>query len=130
MIPDLFFLVRVETAARRAGYLVRRAADAASLLAAARAERPVAVVVDLGAPESRGPFEVFRGLRADPALAAVPTLGFLSHVRSDLARAAREAGCGTVLAKSALSADTPGVLARLVAGGPEAAGSGRGPEEE
>jgi len=116
LVPDLFFLTRIETAARRAGLRVIRAADAPSALAAARRERPAGAVVDLGAPESAGPMRFLTGMLGDPALAGIPTLGFLSHVRADLAQAARAAGCGTVVAKSALSEDTAGLLTRLVEG--------------
>ena len=43
-------------------------------------------------------------MRSDPELAAIPTIGFVSHVQSDLIDAARAAGIGEVLARSAFTA--------------------------
>ncbi len=39
----------------------------------------------------------------EPALAAIPTIGFVSHVQADLIDAARQAGVGEVLARSAFT---------------------------
>jgi hypothetical protein len=40
-------------------------------------------------------------LQADSALASVQRIGFFSHVETERAQAARAAGCGTVLPRSA-----------------------------
>jgi hypothetical protein len=43
-------------------------------------------------------------LRGDAELAAIPTLGFVSHVQAELIDAARQAGVGEVMARSAFTA--------------------------
>jgi len=59
------------------------------------------VVVDLGRP---GVLEVIG------SLGAVPTVGFASHVDTDLLRRARQAGCGRVLARSVFFGRLPATL--------------------
>ncbi len=127
LVPDLFFQARIETAARRMGLRVLKAADAKSALEQARKAAPSGAVVDLGAPGKAGVFRFLQKARADKALSGMRTLGFLDHVRADLAEKAREAGCGTVVSKNALSMDTPGYLRRLT--GP-VAGPVAAPKEE
>jgi len=51
-------------------------------------------------------------MRADPALASVPTLGFASHVQTDVINAARHAGVGEVLARSAFTQQLGDILER------------------
>ena len=51
-------------------------------------------------------------MHADPALSAIPTVGYVSHVQADLKRGAQEAGCDTVLARSALSQNLPLLMKR------------------
>ena len=51
-------------------------------------------------------------MRADPALAAIPTVGFASHVQTDVIEAARRAGVGEVLARSAFTQRLPEILGR------------------
>jgi hypothetical protein len=59
------------------------------------------VVLDLSRP---GVIEVLA------RLAGVRTIGFGSHVDLDTLQAARDAGCGVVLARSAFFSGLPGVL--------------------
>jgi hypothetical protein len=42
-------------------------------------------------------------MKADPALAPVPTVGYASHVQTDVINAARQAGVGEVMARSAFT---------------------------
>jgi len=113
LVPDLFFQARIETAARRMGMKVLKAADWRSAVEQSKKSAPAGVVLDLGAPAAAGPFKFLEKRRADKALAAMRTLGFLDHVRTDLAEKARKAGCATVVTKNALSLDTDGYLRRL-----------------
>ena len=55
---------------------------------------------------------VFKAMKADPALAAIPTLGFVSHVQTDLIEAARQAGVGEVVARSAFAGGLADILSR------------------
>ena len=49
-------------------------------------------------------------MHADPALAAIPTLGYASHVQTDVINAARQAGVGEVLARSAFTQQLGDIL--------------------
>jgi hypothetical protein len=42
-------------------------------------------------------------MKQDPALASLPTVGFVSHVRADVINAARQAGVDEVMARSAFT---------------------------
>jgi len=119
LVPDLFFQARLETAARRMDFKVLKAPDWKSALEAAKKTPPVGAVVDLGASAKAGPLRFLEKAKKDRALSGMRTLGFLDHVRADLAEKARRLGCSTVVTKNALSLDTPGYLRRLT--GPVAA---------
>jgi CheY-like chemotaxis protein len=109
LVDDLMFLSRVREAARSAALEVRTVRTAADVLAAARAGAAL-LVVDLDS--RRLPWaEALASLRAEPALAALPVIGFLSHVNADAAREARTVGCSQVLARSAFVRDLPQLLA-------------------
>jgi ActR/RegA family two-component response regulator len=113
LVPDLFFQARIETAARRMGLKVLKASDWRGALDVAKRTPPSGVVLDLGAPAAAGPFKFLEKRRKEKSLASMRTLGFLEHVRTDLAEKARKAGCSTVVTKNALSVDTDGYLRRL-----------------
>lgn len=113
LVPDLFFQARIETAARRMGMKVLKASDWKGAVEVSKKTPPAGVVIDLGAPAAAGPFKFLEKRKADKALAGMRTLGFLDHVRADLAEKARKAGCSTVVSKNALSLDTDGYLRRL-----------------
>jgi ActR/RegA family two-component response regulator len=113
LVPDLFFEARLETAARRMGFKVTKAADWKSALEIARKAAPAGAVLDLGASARAGPLKFLDRVKKEKALAGMRTLGFLDHVRADLAEKARKAGCAVVVTKNALSQDTQGYLRRL-----------------
>ena len=54
------------------------------------------VILDLKSVMVR-PLEAGTALKSDPALAAVPTVGFVSHVQTDLIAEARRAGVDQVI---------------------------------
>jgi hypothetical protein len=58
-------------------------------------------------------------MKADPALEAITTLGYVSHVQTDTIAAARNAGIDQVLARSAFSERLGEIL---VSGGSERTG--------
>ena len=109
LVDDLMFLSRVREAARSAALEVRTVRTTSDLLEAARAGAAL-LVVDLDS--RRLPWaEALTSLRAVPAHAALPVIGFLSHVNADAAREARNVGCGQILARSAFVRDLPRLLA-------------------
>jgi len=80
------------------GYAVREAADGAAAIAAATADPPDLVVLDVAMPRMDG-FAVCRALRADPRTAGIPVLFFTASVVGDMEGPAREAGGQGVLEK-------------------------------
>ena len=66
--------------------------------------------IEEAAPEGRRE-GARRAPALDPGRAALPVIGFLSHVNAEAAQAARAAGCPHVLARSAFVQELPGLLA-------------------
>lgn len=119
LVDDLLFRSRIQAAARVAGADVRVAADADAALAMARADVPALLVVDLNARRA-DPLRLVSAIRSDPALAATPIVGFVAHADAAAVAAARAAGVGEVLARSAFVARLPDLLGRA---GREAGGN-------
>jgi hypothetical protein len=51
-------------------------------------------------------------LKADPETKGISVLGYLSHVQGELKLKAQEAGCDTVVPRSAFSQSLPQILKR------------------
>ena len=62
-------------------------------------------------------------LKALPALADTPCVGFVRHEMSELIDAARQAGCDQVLSRNAFSKNLPQILAGRQFGKPGGDGS-------
>ena len=100
---DLFFIVKIQDAARRAGFDVKFSKTADDLT-----DAPL-VVVDLNCRD----LDVIALIRAIKSTSTIPVLGFLSHVEADLAKSAKEAGCDRVLARSAFSSRGADILKEM-----------------
>lgn len=111
-IEDLFVVAKLQEAARKLGIKVQFAKAEKETLAAItdapEAERPSLIVFDLnnGKP-----------LTAIPKLKAklkrgTSIIGFLQHVQGDLKLKAIEAGCDSVMPRSAFSQNLPNLLRR------------------
>ncbi len=111
-VEDLFFLARIEETARRVGASVEAVKPAQLEERLAQGPAP-AIILDLNCT-SCSAVDLLRALRANPATHDVPVLGFVSHVQSELIVAAREAGCDTVLARSAFTQRLPQLLLSLI----------------
>jgi PleD family two-component response regulator len=72
---------------------------------------PTLVILDLNNPRTN-PLGIVSAMKQDAALAAIPTLGFASHVQTDVINAARAAGVGEVLARSAFTQQLADILKR------------------
>ena len=68
------------------------------------------MILDLNNPRT-DPLGTVRSMKADPALAPIPTVGFVSHVQTELIDASRQAGVGQVMAGSAFTERLPELLA-------------------
>ena len=76
-----------------------------------RQRAPALVVLDLNNART-DPIGIITAMRADPALQGIPTVGYVSHVDTATIEAARQAGIGEVLSRSAFSSTLPDILGR------------------
>ena len=104
---DLIFTSRVTGTARDLGHQVTPARTPGALLALARQQSPVCVVVDLANP-GLVIGELTAALKELPRRPRVVAYG--SHVDTATLRAAREAGCNVVLPRSKFVEDLPTAL--------------------
>jgi PleD family two-component response regulator len=111
VLDDLMFTSKIRTTAGQLGVPIAFARSAEAALAEMRKSAPSLVILDLNNPRTN-PLGIVASMRDDPALAAVPTLGFASHVQVDVINAARAAGVGEVLARSAFAQHLPEILQR------------------
>ena len=103
------FASRISSAAKALGVEIAFARSPEAIVEAVRTRAPRLVILDLNSVKVR-PLEAVAALKADPALAAVPTLGFVSHVQTELIGAARQAGVDQVMARSAFVTQLPQLL--------------------
>jgi len=80
------------------GFQVLEAEDGAQGIAAAEAQRPDLILMDIQMPVMDG-YEATRRLKADPALAAIPVIVVTSYALSGDEEKARAAGCDDYITK-------------------------------
>jgi CheY-like chemotaxis protein len=102
VVDDLIFSVKISTAAKALGAEIYFARKPDAVVASIREKQPTLVVLDLNGGKLR-PLDVIAALKADAQLTHIRTLGFVSHVQTDVIAAARQAGIDEVLARSAFS---------------------------
>jgi CheY-like chemotaxis protein len=114
VVEDLFFTVKINESAKRAGLGVKFAKSEPDAIEAART-KPALIIIDLNA---RGidPLKLIERLKADADTRAIGLLGYLSHVQAELKQQAQDAGCDTVLPRSAFSQNLLQILQRHVSG--------------
>jgi CheY-like chemotaxis protein len=108
-VDDLMFASRISSAAKALGVPIAFARSPDAVVEAVRTKAPRLVIFDLNSQKIR-PLEAVARLKGDAALAAVPTVGFVSHVQTDLIAEARQAGVDQVLARSAFVTQLPQLL--------------------
>ena len=97
------FTSKIKTTARLLGVPLLFARSRDSALTEMRKDAPSVVILDLNA-KAADPIGTLTAMHADPGLSAIPTIGFVSHVQTELIDAARAAGVGEVMARSAFTA--------------------------
>ena len=102
VVDDLMFSIKISTAAKALGAPVFFERNAAAVVERVREKQPALVIFDLNSQKLR-PLDAIAALKADPSLRQIPTLGYVSHVQTDLIQAARDAGIDQVLARSAFT---------------------------
>lgn len=108
-LTDLLFGARIRAAALAAGTQVLIQRTPAQLMAAATAQAPRRVLIDLDA-RAHDPIDVIRSLKADERTRDVEVVAFVSHVRADAIAEARLAGADRVLARSAFVQQLPALV--------------------
>ncbi len=104
------FTSKIRSAAQHAGATVSFARSAASALEQMQQNAPALVIFDLNNPRT-DPLGIVAAMKADARLMQIPTVGYVSHVDGATIEAARAAGVGTVLARSAFVTQLPDLLA-------------------
>jgi CheY-like chemotaxis protein len=111
VVDDLMFATKISTAAKAVLAQVAFERTASNVLPRIRAERPALVIFDLNSSRLQ-PIETIAAIKRDSDLGMTRTLGYVSHVQSDVIAAARAAGCDEVLARSAFSERLGDILTR------------------
>ncbi len=111
VLDDLMFTSKIRTTAAQLGVTVVFARSLDAALAEMRKTRPALVIMDLNNPRIE-PLALVGAMKADAALASIPTLGYAPHVQTDVIDAARAAGVQDVLARSAFTQHLPAILQR------------------
>ena len=108
-VDDLMFASKISTSAKQLGLEVVFVRSRDEVLRQARALRPRLAIFDLNNSRTE-PLATIAAFKADPDLAAIRTIGFVSHVQTELIEAARHSGVDEVLARSAFSAKLAEIL--------------------
>ena len=111
VLDDLMFSSKIKAAATQLGVAVTFAQSSAAALAEMRTSAPSLVIFDLNNPRT-DPLGTVSAMKSDPGLSTIPTLGFASHVQTDVIDAARKAGIDEVLARSAFTMQLGEILQR------------------
>lgn len=110
LVDDMFFSVKINAAVAACGRVVKRI-KSQEQLEALTAEPPSLIIIDLNS-DRLDPLEAIRFLKTSVELRAIPIVGFVSHVQTELIRNAQSAGCDHVLPRSAFTQ----LLVEIVAG--------------
>lgn len=110
VVSDLFFSVKINDAAKRAGMTVEFVKDENDVLAKAHA-LPSLIIFDLNF-ESVNPLDIITKLKGNAQLKNISLIGYLSHVQGELKQKAHDTGCDMVLARSAFSQNLTQIMKR------------------
>jgi len=113
VLDDLMFSSKIKTTANQLGVPLTFARSAEAALGEMRKAAPALVILDLNNPRTN-PLGIVAAMKADPALAGIPTVGYASHVQVDVISAARKAGVDEVLPRSAFTTQLAEILSRKV----------------
>ncbi len=118
-IEDLFFLAKIQETARKLGVKIafikndKEKDIVAELNELDEDNRPALIVFDLNNANAK-PLTLIPKLKAK-FKKSTSVIGFLSHLQGDLKAKAVEAGCDTVMPRSAFSQNLPNLLRRYSA---------------
>lgn len=109
VVEDLFFLVKIQAAAKQIGAELTIVSTAEALRAKA-AVRPDIFLFDLNGVATK-PLESVAWIREQTQLSGVKVIGYISHVQTELRSKALEAGFDAVYARSVFSTKAAEILA-------------------
>ncbi|MEP7354339.1 MAG: response regulator [Acidobacteriota bacterium] len=110
VLDDLFFQVKINEAAKRAGLPIEFVKSEVDAVEKAKAS-PQLIILDLNCG-SLDSLALIQKLKASDETRKVDIIGYVSHVQGELKLKAQEAGCNSVLARSAFSVNLPQILKR------------------
>ncbi len=110
VLNDLFFRVKIQEAAKRAGVELVIVQSQGEALAQAK-DQPAVMILDLNDVKTE-PLNTIEKLKGDEETRNISLLGYVSHVQTDLIKTAQEKGCDVVMARSAFSQNLPKLLSR------------------
>ncbi len=108
-VDDMIFASKIRGTAQQLGVTVGFAKSEDEAFNSAKTDVPALVILDLNSTRCN-PLGLAARLKADGQLRAVPLVGFLSHVQTDLMEAAKRAGVDHVMPRSAFVSRLPEVL--------------------
>jgi len=108
-VDDLLFSSKIRTTAKQAGVELLFARTPPEILEQTRTLRPSLVIFDLNSAKA-DPIHTIATLKQDPELSSIRTLGFVSHVHTDVIEEARRAGVDNVMARSAFASQLAEIL--------------------
>jgi hypothetical protein len=112
-IEDLFFIAKIQETARKLGVkvaFIKNDKESLAQLTGKDEEKPGLIVFDLNNTNAK-PLTLIPKLKAK-LKRSTSIVGFLSHLQGDLKAKAVEAGCDTVMPRSAFSQNLPNLLRR------------------
>lgn len=112
-IEDLFFIAKIQETARKLGVkiaFIKNDKESIAQLTGKDEEKPGLIVFDLNNANAK-PLTLIPKLKAK-LKRSTSIVGFLSHLQGDLKAKATEAGCDTVMPRSAFSQNLPNLLRR------------------
>jgi CheY-like chemotaxis protein len=110
VLEDLFFTVKINEAAKRAGLPITFVKSELDALEQAKSQ-PALIIMDINF-QGIDPLSLIRKLKADEQTKRINLIGYLSHVQGELKLQAQEAGCDMVMPRSAFSQNLPQILKR------------------
>jgi DNA-binding NarL/FixJ family response regulator len=108
LVDDIFFQAKMLETAKHAGVEMKSFTSGEALLAELNQAPPKLIVIDLNARQA--PVETIACLRSRAA--QTPVVAFFSHVQTELAQRARDAGCTEVMPRSKFTKDLGAIFSR------------------
>jgi PleD family two-component response regulator len=110
VLEDLFFTVKINESAKRAGLPIKFVKSEKDVLDNAKT-KPALIILDLNF-QGIDPLTLITKLKSDADTKSISLIGYVSHVQGELKLQAQEAGCDMVMARSAFSQNLPQILRR------------------